>query len=209
MNPIDSFPLQTRKEIIQWLKSHDIEDYKIDNDLVVSIGESVWLERKNLDRLPFQFGSVNGSFTLHQNQLTTLKGSPHTVLGSFVINNNLLTTLEYAPKWIEEGFLVSDNQLTNLDYIPTHIGGMLDFSLNPIHDIIHLNLDFQKIQHVSLNPEGKLIGFENHYIEMPHGEQIVYFFEMEKEIFQATCEKYHLDNQISNTINIEKVKTKL
>jgi hypothetical protein len=200
------FPLKTKKEIETWLEFHSIENFFIHDNLVVDIHEGIFLERTKLKALPFQFGIIDGSFAIFDNELTSLLGSPHTVLGSFVAKNNQLTILEYAPQLVQEGFLVGENQLTNLDFIPSKIGGLLDFSLNPIKNILDYKLDFQKIMHVAKTEEEKLIGFQKEYNKMKTPEGIIYFFEFEKEKFDAIQEKYQLEKEVfvSNALPAKK-----
>ena len=65
---------------------------------------------------------VTGRFNCMGNNLTNLKGSPHTVNGDFDCYNNNLTSLEGAPHTVNGSFYCDQNNLTSLDGIPKIIG---------------------------------------------------------------------------------------
>ena len=67
--------------------------------------------------------TVGGSFFCNRNNLTSLKGSPHTVGGSFACTNNNLTSLEGCPITVSGSFYCSGNNLTSLEGIPKTVGG--------------------------------------------------------------------------------------
>ena len=66
---------------------------------------------------------VTRSFSCSNNNLTNLKGAPHTVGGSFACTNNNLTSLEGCPITVSGSFYCSGNNLTSLEGIPKTVGG--------------------------------------------------------------------------------------
>ena len=65
---------------------------------------------------------VTRSFSCSNNNLTNLKGAPHTVGGSFYCFNNDLTNLKGAPHTVGGYFHCSGNNLTSLEGIPKTVG---------------------------------------------------------------------------------------
>ena len=65
---------------------------------------------------------VTGTFNCRDNDLTNLRGAPHTVGGWFYCYNNHLTSLEGAPHTVGCGFDCNNNNLTNLKGAPHTVG---------------------------------------------------------------------------------------
>lgn len=84
----------------------------------LNVNSSVNLEYKNLRKLPFDFGVVEGNFFCENNRLKSLKGAPEVVLGDFDCSYNKLKSLNGAPKKIEGDFDCSNNTLENLEGAP-------------------------------------------------------------------------------------------
>lgn len=158
-----AFPLESKKDIRKWLDKMSVYGYTINDDLTVDVDIDVNLSQKMLKAIPIQFGIVKGSFICSSNELTTLKGSPHTCYGYFICSKNKLTNLEGAPSKVSmdfecndnelttlkgtllevgQNFRCHDNQLTNLDYLPHLNKGSITFAnnnLNNINAITHLS----------------------------------------------------------------------
>ena len=81
------------------------------------------------------FGVVRGFFYCHDNQLTTLEGSPQDVVKGFYCRGNQLTTLEGAPQKVGWGFYCSYNQLTTLEGAPREVGGDFYCSSNQLSSL--------------------------------------------------------------------------
>jgi len=81
---------------------------------VVDYNGDVSIHRKNLSEIPVQFGKVTGFFICYENNLTSLKGCPHTVGAGFYCSENKLTSLKYAPQRVNGDFDCSFNNLTSL-----------------------------------------------------------------------------------------------
>ena len=75
---------------------------------------------------------VTGYFTCYDNDLTNLKGAPHTVGGSLSCGNNYLTSLQGAPKTVGGWFYCYDNDLTSLKGAPETVGGGFDCCYNDL-----------------------------------------------------------------------------
>jgi hypothetical protein len=78
---------------------------------------------KRVEKLPFKFGNVSGTFSCYSNNLTSLKGAPRRVYGDFYCSYNNLTSLEGCPTSVGGDFLCSRNKLTSLEGAPKSIVG--------------------------------------------------------------------------------------
>jgi len=77
------------------------KDYIINMDLTVDFEGYVDIGNKHLKEIPFKFGTVDGHFACHMNNLTSLKNSPDTVGDDFICDRNpQLKSLEGLPKFI-------------------------------------------------------------------------------------------------------------
>jgi hypothetical protein len=80
-------------------------------------------------KLPVQFHTVTGDFTISHSMLTTLEGAPSHVGGNFSCWNNFLTSLAFSPKNVGGDFDCGNNpELGSLEGVPLHIQG--SFSCN-------------------------------------------------------------------------------
>ena len=93
-----------KDEIKEWLDSHKIKNYTINDDLTVDVNGSVSLFWRHLDCIPVQFGNVTGDFWCSKNNLKSLKGAPSSVGGHFECWCNKLESLDYLPKTIKGDF---------------------------------------------------------------------------------------------------------
>jgi hypothetical protein len=115
--------------IEDWCDKFNITNYDIVNGLV-NVDQNVVMSIKELEKIPIQFGIVNGSFACNHNQLTSLKGSPSKVFSGFMCFDNILTTLEGCPNEVGGRFDCSKNELTSLKYCSDTIGSDLHCSGN-------------------------------------------------------------------------------
>jgi hypothetical protein len=104
----------------------DIKNWSVNADGTIDVDGDVWLVSKGLKELPLKFGKVSGHFNCHDNELTTLEGSPREVGRDFYCGNNKLTTLEGGPNKVGDSFICANNKLTGLEGAPSYVGG--DFS---------------------------------------------------------------------------------
>jgi len=92
---------------------------------LIDVGGDFICHNNQLTSLVGSPKSVDGSFWCGVNQLRSLKGAPTSVGGIFWCTFNQLTSLEGAPKSIGENgdFVCYDNQLTSLVGAPKSVGG--------------------------------------------------------------------------------------
>ena len=76
----------------------------INEDGSIDVDGSVYINNRDLIKIPFKFRNVSVYFTCSNNQLTSLEGAPNTVGGSFNCHNNQLTSLECAPNTVGGNF---------------------------------------------------------------------------------------------------------
>ena len=88
--------------------------YTINEDGSIDVDGSVYINNRDLIKIPFKFRNVSGYFTCSNNQLTSLEGAPNTVGGSFNCHNNQLTSLECAPNTVGGNFYC--HNILNLPY---------------------------------------------------------------------------------------------
>jgi hypothetical protein len=107
------------------LKKYNLDFSKvvINSDGSIDYDGNVYLEEKDLKKIPFKFNKVDGDFSCSYNQLTSLEGSPKEVSGDFLCIANKLTSLEGAPVEVGGGFWCYDNELTSYDGKPEYIEG--------------------------------------------------------------------------------------
>lgn len=88
---------KTKEEIEIWLSQHNITKYTINSDLVVNVHESVVISgdyKKPIGFIPFQFGKVDGSFTVEKATLQNLEGFPQYINGHFDVFGSHLKSLK-------------------------------------------------------------------------------------------------------------------
>lgn len=126
-----------KQDIIDWLKQMNYQDYIIHDNLVVDIDGDVDLVEKNLKELPIQFGEIKGYFDCSLNQLTHLKGSPHTVYSWFNCQANQLKTLEGGPQIVGDSYDCSSNELHSLEGSPKILHKTFFASHNKLLSLLH------------------------------------------------------------------------
>jgi hypothetical protein len=94
--------------------------------------KSIQLFDKDGNKLKGFEAKWEGDFYCHNNQLTSLEGSPKEVGGDFDCSSNQLTSLEGSPKEVGGNFDCSSNQLTSLEGSPKEVGGDFDCSSNQL-----------------------------------------------------------------------------
>ena len=123
---------QTEEEVAKICKQYGIRNWSINKDGLVDVVGSVYLNYKELKKLPLKFGNVIGNFNCSYNQLTTLEGAPESVSYHFYCEENHLTTLEGAPRSIGGSFYCHNNKLTTLKGAPESVGGRFDCTNNEL-----------------------------------------------------------------------------
>ena len=102
-------------------KRYGIENYTINPDGSIDVDDDVYLNNKDLTKLPLQFRNVNGVFNCSYNQLTSLEGCPN-VSGDFYCSHNQLTSLSGGPNDISGYFICTNNKLKSLEGGPNYVG---------------------------------------------------------------------------------------
>lgn len=121
----------TREQILKWLKKYKINNFTINETLIVDIKGDLNISFLKLKTIPIKFGVVTGSFWCHHNKLTNLTGSPKTVGGDFDCSYNKLTTLVGSPKLINGNFFCHENELISILELRDHyFKNYLFFNIN-------------------------------------------------------------------------------
>jgi hypothetical protein len=123
MKYLKLFESYTESDIAKICEQYNIRNWSINSEGLVDVGGGVDLTLEVLNKLPLNFGHVNGDFKCSYNQLTNLEGCPRSVGGDFWCAYNELTSLEGCPKSVNGGFYCHYNNLTSLQYGPQIVGG--------------------------------------------------------------------------------------
>lgn len=99
-------------------KFYEIYNYTKNSDKTIDVDGDVYLQGKNLKKLPLKFNIVNGNFNCSENYLTSLKGAPVFVAKEFSCRDNHLTDVKHAPLSVKGNFNCSQNKLTSLQGYP-------------------------------------------------------------------------------------------
>ena len=111
----------TNTEILNWLsiydncyneKNYDFE--KIDNKFIINSYTDVNISGQKIEKLPFKFGTIDGSFDCSFNKLISFKN---------------------APEYVLHDFLGVCNNCDDITFLPIHVGNNIDISFNPISSI--------------------------------------------------------------------------
>lgn len=78
----------TEDQIVKWLKSEKISNYRINLDKTVSVDGTVNLFNHNLNNLPIKFDKVNGDFLVRHNLFANFKGFPNEIGGDLSVSHN-------------------------------------------------------------------------------------------------------------------------
>lgn len=125
---------KTKEDITNWIEEYYPfalrSTYRINDDLTVDVFGSVELCHFELERFPFQFGVVTGSFECFDCGLVSLAGAPREVGEGFDCSTNKLRSLVGGPISVKEWYLCKGNDLENLKGAPQICGGKFDCSEN-------------------------------------------------------------------------------
>ena len=113
-------------------KKYLIKNYTINSDGTIDVGGDVFLQVKNLYKLPLKFNRVSGNFYCNDNKLVSLEGAPKEVGGIFNCSDNKLISLEGSPEEVGNNFNCANNQLTSLEGAPKWVGGYFDCNKNQL-----------------------------------------------------------------------------
>lgn len=128
---VESVSFRRKKDISSELWSYGIrfakinDDETIDVDGDVSLFNSIYINENDyikLDKIPFKFGKVTGSFDIRGNNITSLEGCPYYVGGYFNCSENKLTSLEGSPNEVGGDFYCHNNRIKSLEGMSLEIG---------------------------------------------------------------------------------------
>jgi len=108
---------------------------KFEKTGILDCFQSVDLRYRNLEKIPFQFGIVDGCFDCAYNKLKSLYGCPLEVRGFFKCSYNLLESLEGCPQEVHGIFHCSFNKLESLEFCPKEVDGDFYCSHNKIKSL--------------------------------------------------------------------------
>ena len=117
------------RSIEDWCNYYNINSYTI-IDNIINVARNVYISNINSEKIPVQFGIVNGSFNCSYNKLISLNGCPKEVGGYFDCSNNELSSLEGCPEKVRYKFYCHSNNLTTLKYHPK----IIDDDFIPLDD---------------------------------------------------------------------------
>lgn len=116
---------KTEIELIKLLDSLNIENYTIDNNMIVNVNGDVNISDMGIKEIPFKFGEITGEFNIAVNRLESLNNMPLKVGGDFNCSKNLLKSLDGCPKYIGGDLIATNNPIKNLDGIGDVVGDTL------------------------------------------------------------------------------------
>jgi len=134
------------KGIRKICRKYCIKNYTINSDGSIDVNDYVWLNRKELTKLPLKFNKIKNDFRCSRNYLVTLEGSPVEVNGIFSCFGNKLTSFEYSPKIIRGDFYCEDNNIKSFEYFPSFVKNEFSCGNNPIYEVWYLFGDTKKIE---------------------------------------------------------------
>jgi len=158
-------------------KKYGIKNYTINKDGSVDVDDDIYLNCRDITKLPLKFGNVSGDFICYENKLTKLEGCPQSVGGNFDFSDNKLTTLEGCPQSVGGYFGFSDNQIKDLYGFPEFFDNEIYYSQNPVSEILDL---FKNKR----NRLGKVIDLLNEYGAIQQDGKVVILDRLE-EVFHT------------------------
>lgn len=131
------------EDIRDMLVDYDIENFIVNIDGTVDVNGDVnlgyyklkILRFPKLDKIPFKFGRVSGTFTISNNKINSLEGSPYYVGGDFDISMNKIESFKFSPDEVEGTVYASSNKFKSLEFMPSEI--KYDFIVynNPLKEL--------------------------------------------------------------------------
>lgn len=160
----------------KWLKDFDrnskTNTYMFDDDgenLIIHVSGNVDISNHPLEKIPYRFGSIDGSFDAQNCRLTSLTNSPYEVKGDFIIRGNPLRTLMNSPEYIGRNFDIQDcPQLTSFLYGPNEVIGSYISSGNLYLKLINkIPTKMGRFFHIITDKKQSLLGLESEYLQTP------------------------------------------
>ncbi len=166
------------------LKKFGIVNYNISEDGSVDCNQNINLFAIDLNKIPFRFGIINGSFDISNNKLISLKNCPKYIESLFDCSENILTSLEFGPEYVGGSYWCHQNKLTTLKGCIDEVYGYFNCSNNLLTSLEFCPMEvngnfvcsFNKLEYLDRSPLIK-------------GDLICYgMFKTEPE-FNGHCEK--------------------
>jgi hypothetical protein len=185
--------------IEEWLKSMEIENYHINQDLTIDVKKNGWrgtdLSERGLVELPdyIQFNVVDEYFDISHNNLITLRGCPKIVNGEFFCSDNKLSDFEYLPKKFK-GIAFANNPIISLTGLEKLPGGtvypiLIHTSKDPLKLIVDAIQANFKLGKTSINTILKTIkNMDSNYVNNSFKK-----YKVLNDIFNPTNRKFYKD----------------
>ncbi len=132
-------------KIISYMRKVHIVDYKIHDDLSISINEDMRFDDIKEDRLPFTFRYIEGSIRIEGCNFTSLVGLPNIVQNILISKCHNLTSLEGCPKHIRNNIGILDCPIDTLEHGPEFVGGVFEAKLRNLTNLHHLPLEMKEL----------------------------------------------------------------
>lgn len=124
----DNLGIGEEKQIRDWLESHKVRNYTINNDLTIDVHGKVEVYEDLPDYI--QFNNIYGSFVALFEYVTSMKGFPRYVEKSFFISNTNIETLDNCPEEVNDFEVIRNKKLKKIESLPKKINGISRFYQN-------------------------------------------------------------------------------
>lgn len=161
-----------REKAKKWIKKADKNckenTYIFDDDgevIIIHASGTVDISNNKFEKIPFKFGSVNGSFIANNCDLITLVNSPFEVKGNYSATGNLIKTLAGAPEYVGKNFDISNNvHLNTFASGPqTVVANYISTGSANLKSLKSLNSKFGRFSHVITDKKHMLSEADLHY----------------------------------------------
>ena len=124
----DNLGIGEEKQIRDWLESHKIRNYTLNNDLSIDVRGKVEI----YEDLPeyIQFNNIYGSFIVLFENVTSMKGFPKYVEKSFFISKTNIEILDNCPEEVNDFEIILNKKLKKIESLPKKINGIARFYQN-------------------------------------------------------------------------------
>ena len=124
----DNLGIVEETQIIDWLESHKIRNYTLNNDLSIDVYGKVEI----YEDLPeyIQFNNIYDDFTVLFENVTSMKGFPKYVEKSFFISNTKIEILDNCPEEVNDFEIILNKKLKKIESLPKKINGISRFYQN-------------------------------------------------------------------------------
>lgn len=186
-----------RDKAKRWIKNTDKNcrenTYIFDDDgeqIIIHASGTVDISNNKFEKIPFKFGSINGSFIANNCDLHTLVNSPFEVKENYSIQGNLIKTLAGCPEYVGKNFDISNNfNLTTFASGPeTVIANYITSEFPHLKNLKSLKTKFGRFSHIINNKKFMLSEAEFKYKKVDTQSYI--FQSSYDEVQQLKVENY-------------------